>query len=424
MCMQNCGIYPGYAGDQYFGILQVYVVCELGSRPIEDAEVQIYQKNDPDKLLVILTTDISGKTIEIKLPAPPIEYSMEPTEYQPYSEYRLIITAPGLRTIQIDGVQLLPYITTIQPVRMPRRTDDYDDTENIIVIRPHYLFGNYPPKIYEDEIKEHLETESPGTIIIPDSIVVHDGLPSDITAVNYNIAYRDYIKNVVSCQIYATWPQETIYANILSCLSFSLNRIYTDWYTSKGCNFNITSSTAFDQLWIYGRNIDSNISITVDYIFNHFLSLPDIIQPILTQSCLGKIGSCEYMMSLWGSKKLGDQAYTAIDILQHYYGDKLYINLTDNIAGIPLIWPNKNLEEGITSEEVKFMQDKLSILSHAYSEIPKTDTDGIYDQEMRAAVSAFQRIFHLPVTGIIDAATWYKISHIHSGITHPSNLCL
>jgi len=416
--MKDYEIYPAQAGDICFGILQVQVVCDLGSRPVEDAKVQVCHKDEPGTVLAILSTDISGKTIEIELPAPPIEYSMEPSDYQPYSEYSLVITALGLSAVQIDGVQLLPYVKTIQPVRLPFKAGG-NDTGKVIRIGPHYLFGNYSPKIYEDEIKDPVEALDPKPVTIPETIIVHDGLPSDVMAPDYNIAYRDYIKNVVSCQIYATWPQETIYANVLSCLSFSLNRIYTGWYPGKGYHFTITSSSAFDQLWINGRNIDSNISLTVDYVFNHFLSMPDIIQPVLTQFCSGRI-ACEYMMSLWGSKNLGDRNYKAIDILRQYYGDKLYINFTENVDGITIVRPNTVLQNGTVSEEVKYVQNKLRILSHAYTEIPETEADGVFDLDMISAVSAFQRIFHLPVTGTIDAVTWYKISHVHSSLTNAS----
>ncbi len=413
----NNGIYLVQSGKKYFGILQVQVVCEeAGSRPVENAGVQVFHKSDPNTVIVDLITDISGKTTEIELPAPPIEYSMEPTTYQPYSEYRLVITAPGLQTLEIDSVQLFPYVKTVQPVKMPRKINGNEPAKTIL-IGPHFLCGKYPPKIYEDEVKDNIVPEENKPILIPEFIIVHDGIPSDAAAGNYKIEYRDYIKNVVSCQIYATWPLETIYANILTILSFSLNRIYTDWYPSQGYDFTITSSTAFDQIWIYGRNVNSNICLAVDYIFNYFLSLPDITQPILAQA--GNSMICSNMISLWDSKFLGDQTYKALDILRYYYGDMLYINHTDNIAGV-IAWPNTELKEGITSEEVEYIQKQLRILSCAYYEIPLINADGIYEENTKAAVCAFQKIFDLPVTGTVDAATWYKISHTHASITRPA----
>ncbi len=417
----NNRIYSTQEGRKYYGILQIQVVCQLGSRPVENAEIQIFHKYNPNTVVDTLITDNSGKTIEIELPAPPIEYSMEPTNYQPYSEYRLVISAPGLQTIIIDSAQILPFVKTIQPVSMPRREDD-TNISNIITIGPNYLFGNYPPKVYEDEVKTEIEEQVDKSVVIPEFIIVHDGLPSDLTATNYKIEYREYIKSVVSSQIYATWPQETIYANILTRLSFSLNRIYTDWYHRLGYDFDITSSTAFDQIWFYGRNIDSNISLAVDYMFNYFLSLPDVRQPILTQACTGELITCQNMISLWGSKFLGDQDYKAIDILHTYYNETMYINYTNNITGIQA-WPNVELSEGSRSDAVKLMQQNLLVISLVYSEIPIIEADGIYGPKTKSAVMAFQKLFELPVTGTINAVTWYKIAQIYQRLTQASEFC-
>lgn len=413
-------MYSGKNKYKYFGILQVQVVCDLGSRPVENAEVQVFVKSNPDTVIAESSTDVSGKTIEIELPAPPVEYSMEPSANQPYAEYRLVITAPGLQTVIIDSAQLLPYVKTVQPIRMPRKEDE-NKAAKTIRIGPHFLYGDYPPKIYEDEVKDNFISEEP--VIIPESIIVHDGLPSNAAAKNYRTDYRDYIKNVVSSQIYANWSQETIYANILARLSFSLNRVYTGWYKNQGYDFTITSSTAYDQIWIYGRNIDSNISLAVDYIFNYFLSLPDILtQPLLTQACNDAAAACPDMISLWDSKYLGDQSYKAIDILRHYYGELIYINTTDNIENITA-WPKTELGEGTDMpDELKQIQGKLRILSHAYDEIPIITVDGVFNPDTKNAVIAFQRIFNLPMTGTIDAVTWYKISHIHARLTRSSGL--
>ena len=415
-------IYKAQTGKKYYGILQVHVVCELGSRPVENAEVRIFHKYDTNTVLDIISTDPSGKTREIELQTPPIEYSMEPINYQPYSEYRLVISAPGLQTVEIDSAQILPYVKTIQPVRMPRKGDEIN-ANKIITIGPHFLYGNYPPKIYEDDVKNDIEAQVNKPVIIPEFIIVHNGLPSDITARNYKIEYREYIKNVVSSQIYATWPEETIYANILTRLSFSLNRVYTDWYHRQGYDFDITSSTAFDQIWIYGRNIDSNISLAVDYMFNYYLSLPDVKQPVLTQACIGKLVTCPNMISLWGSKFLGDQNYKAIDILHTYYNNTMYINYSTQITGLPA-WPDAELSEGSTSEHVKLMQQYLEVISHAYDEIPLIEADGVLGPKTKSAVMEFQKIFNLPVTGTIDVVTWYKIAQMYQRLIRASEFCM
>lgn len=419
-------IYPTQTYTESFGKLQVQVVCEIGSRPVENATVQIFPKEGPTTAIEELSTDVSGKTIEIELPAPPLAYSMEPTGLQPYSEYIIVVQSAGLQTVKIDSAQILPYIKSIQPVRLPRKTSDTDEIKTIL-IGPHLLFGGYYPKIYEDEVKPSAESTAPGTdanpIVIPEFVIVHDGIPMDKDAKNYTIEYKDYIKNVVTSSIYATWPQETIFANILAVLSFTLNRIYTDWYPSQGYNFTITSSTAYDNLWIYGRNIDSNISIVVDYFFEYYLSRPGIIQPILTQTCRGVLLDCPSMMSLWGSKFLGDKNYDATRILRYYYGESIFINSASQVSGIPKIWPDKDLSLGSEGEDVKLMQTQLNIISRAYTALPPLNENGVYDEQLEKDVQIFQTIFNLPVTGIIDSATWNKISQIFTRLTRASGLC-
>ena len=188
-----------------------------------------------------------------------------------------------------------------------------------IVIPAHTLFGEYPPKIAESEIKQ---INRPGEIVlsrvvIPETIVVHDGPPSDNSATNYYVRYSDYIKNVACSEIYSTWPVETIEANVLAIMSFTLNRVYTEWYRNQGYDFTITSSTAYDHKWMNGRNIFKSISDVVDEVFNNYLSRPNVKQPILTQYCDGKRVSCPDWMSQWGSKYLGDQSYNSIEILRY-----------------------------------------------------------------------------------------------------------
>ena len=180
-------------------------------------------------------------------------------------------------------------------------------------------------------------------VVIPEYVVVHDGAPSDSTANDYYVRYRDYIKNVASSEIYATWPAATIRANVLAIMSFTLNRVYTEWYRGKGYNFTITSSTAYDHKFMYGRNIFQSIATIVDEIFENYLSRPNVRQPILTQYCDGQRVTCPNWMTQWGSKYLGDQGYSAIEILRNYYGSDIYINTAQGISGIPASWPGYDL---------------------------------------------------------------------------------
>jgi hypothetical protein len=193
-------------------------------------------------------------------------------------------------------------------------------------------------------------------------------------------------------------------------MSFTLNRVYTEWYRNQGYNFTITSSTAFDHKWMPGRNIFQNISAVVDEVFANYLSRPNVKQPILTQYCDGKKVSCPNWMSQWGSKYLGDQKYSYIDIIRHYYGDSMYVNSAEEISGIPSSWPGANLDIGSSGQKVKQMQEQLNLIGEYYNAIPAVTPDGNYGEGTAAAVKAFQKLFDLPQTGIVDFATWYKIS--------------
>ena len=288
-----------------------------------------------------------------------------------------------------------------------------------IVIPAHTLFGNYPEKIPEDEIKPVTETGEIvlSRVVVPEYVVVHDGAPSDSTAMDYYVRYRDYIKNVASSEVYATWPADALRANILAIMSFTLNRVYTEWYRNRGYEFTITSSTAYDHKWIYGRNIFDSISVIVDEIFADYLSRPNVKQPILTQYCDGKKVSCPNWMSQWGSKALADQGYSAIQILRNYYGQDLYINTAEEISGIPASWPGENLDIGSSGSKVRQIQEQLNAIAEVYSSIPMTGADGIFSEATKESVRAFQRLFGLPASGIVDYPTWYKIQEIYVAVT-------
>lgn len=191
----------------------------------------------------------------------------------------------------------------------------------------------------------------------------------------------------------------------------------TEWYRNKGYDFTITSSTAVDHKWIPERNIFQSISDVVDNIFNNFLSRPNVSQPILTQYCDGKRTTCPGVMSQWGSKYLGDEGYSAIEILRNFYGSTIYINETEVISGIPSSWPGYNLEIGSRGDKVRQLQNQLNVIATAYPLIPTIAEDGIYGPATSEAVRVFQSIFDLGQTGITDFPTWFKISEIYVGVS-------
>lgn len=409
--------------DSQEGYLQIQAVSAANRFPIENASVTIAATEDPDLSVEETRTDLSGQSGEIPLPAPPLAYSQEPGEPMPYREYNLRIEADGYEPLTITGVEILPGQLAIQPAAM-RPLDLGPSPNDDILIPEHTLYGTYPPKIAEAEVKP-----IPGSgeivlsrVVVPETIVVHDGTPANRSAKNYYVPYRDYIKNVASSEIYATWPTETITANVLAIMSFTLNRVYTEFYRNRGYDFTITSSTAYDHKWIYGRNIYEEISVIVDEIFTDYLSRPNVKQPILTQYCDGNRVSCPRWMTQWGSKDLGDQGYTAIEILRYFYGDDMYINTAEIISGIPASYPGYTLSQGSQGDKVRQVQEEINAIATAYPAIPKINVDGIYGPRTAESVRIFQSVFGLSQTGTVDYATWYKLSEIYVAVTRIAEL--
>ncbi len=421
--MQNQKLRAAQVNHVDNGTLRVQVTSTVGLIPVENARIRISYTGEPQSTLEQLDTNAEGQTETVTLSAPPLEYSMEPEQSQPYAEYTVEVEAEGYRPVNVEGVDVFSGELSLQNVQMEPIEVFGEDLKNI-VIPANTLFGNFPPKIAEAEIKPVDESGEIvlSRVVIPEYVVVHDGTPGDSTAGDYYVRYKDYIKNVASSEIYATWPDSTIRANILAIMSFTLNRVYTEWYRNKGYDFTITSSTAYDHKWVYGRNYFSSISRVVDEMFSNFLSRPNVRQPILTQYCDGERVTCPNWLSQWGSKYLGDQNYSAIEILRYYYGNDIYINEAEEISGIPASWPRENLEIGSSGAKVRQMQEQLNRISQVYTSIPRISADGSYGPATAEAVTRFQSIFGLPQTGVVDYATWYKISEIYVGVTRIAEL--
>jgi len=408
------------------GYLQVDVVSDANSFPVQDADIVVARTEEPDEIIEETRTNSSGQTENLPLDAPPLELSLSPEETErPYAEYTIRITAPGFEPFVVSGTEVLADVTAIQGIRLrPLSNVPAGEQTETVTIPDHTLYGDYLPKIAESEIKPVIETGEIvlSRVVVPQTVVVHDGVPTNASAANYYVPYRDYIKNVASSEIYATWPRSTIVANVLAIMSFTLNRVYTEWYRNQGYDFTITSSTAYDHKWIYGRNIFESISVVVDDIFDNYLSRPGVKQPILTQYCDGRKVRCPGWMTQWGSCELGEAGYSPIEILRNFYGDDMYINTAEQISGIPASWPGYDLKIGATGDKVRQLQEQLDAISSVYTAIPDISPDGIYGPATAEAVRKFQSIFGLPQTGVVDFATWYKISHIYVGITRIAEL--
>lgn len=406
------------------GYFQANITSQQTQEPVADAQIQIRTMNEPSVILEQVPTNQNGQSEPVSLAAPPVEYSLQPGVTQPYTTYEIQITAEGYEPVTISGAEILSGQTALQNVALLPQERSIENTSQLYVIPPHTLYGEYPPKIPEAELKNTNETGEIvlSRVVIPEYVVVHDGPPNDSSAKNYYVKYKDYIKNVASSEIYATWPEETILANVLCIQSITLNRVYTEWYRNQSKDFTITSSTAYDQKWIPGRNIYESISAAVDSIFANYISIPNVTQPLFSQYCDGKRVSCPRWLRQWESKTLGEQGYSALEILRFFYGNSVYINSSEEISGIPSSWPGTNLTIGSRSQKVRQLQEQLNAISNAYPLLPKVSVDGIYGENTANSVRVFQEIFGLPATGITDYPTWYKISEIFVGVTRIAEL--
>lgn len=405
------------------------VQCFIGNSyiPVDRGRVTISGRGEfATNGTVTLNTDSSGLTEEIEVGAPPIEYSLDENSNEtPYSLYDITVEREGFNPIIIRGCQVFPEQVAYQVCNLNRESRNASMRQEVININPNTLNGDYPPKIPE-AVDKPLPPPTSGVVlpqpVVPEFIIVHQGSPNDPSAPNYRVPYKDYIKNVASCEIYSTWPEATIRANIFCIVSFTLNRIYTEWYRSKGKNFQITSSTAYDHAFNYGRNIYDSISIIVDDIFSTYIRRQGKKQPLLTQYCDGKSVKCPQWLSQWGSKYLGDQGKLPYEILQYYYGTDIELVTAERVEGIPESYPGYDLTVGSSGDAVRTIQEQLNRISDNYPLIPKVPVDGQYTDKVADSVSTFQGVFTLPKTGVVDYATWYKISDIYVGVSRIAEL--
>ena len=409
------------------GRLKVQCFVEDSYVPVDNCSVTIETSSDTSDVLSTksLSTDISGLTNIVELNAPPVEYSMNPSDNLPYSLYDIYIKREGFEDVAIKGVQVFPGEVAYQKVNLIKKNNNRASRADVILILPNTLYGDFPAKIPENPDKP-LPLPSSGVVlakpVVPEYITVHQGSPNDNSAPNYKVEYKEYIKNVASCEIYSTWSESTIRANIFCIISFTLNRIYTEWYRGKGKNFDITSSTAYDHAFSYGRNIYDNISEIVDEIFSTYIRRFGKKQPLLTQYCDGKNVTCPEWLSQWGSKYLGDQGRVPYEILTYYYGSDIELTTAEVVKGSPVSYPGYDLSIGSSGEPVSVVQEFLNAISNNYPLIPKVAVDGEYNESTAEAVRTFQGIFNLQQTGIVDYATWYQISNIYVGVTKIAEL--
>lgn len=399
------------------GQLQFELYDNTMALPVSNGRIVV--RNVNNDIVFEGFTDSSGQSQVITLETVPLEYSIDENEPQPYTEYYAEITADGYRNVIINGIQVFADSLAIQRVYM-----EQGEGRIVINIPPPVLWGDYPEKEPEEEVKA-VPDESGfvvlDRVVIPEYIVVHDGAPGTNGNVYY-VPYKDYIKNVASSEIYSTWPDAAIRANVLAIQSFVLNRVFTEWYRNRGYNFTITNSTRYDQSFSYGRTIYESISQIVDEMFTDYLRREGQIQPLFAQYCDGRQVSCPNWMSQWGSAELAEQGYTAIQILRYYYGNDIFIDNAEKVSGVPVSFPGESLSVGSSGNDVRTIQNQLNAISNNYPAIPKVRADGIYGENTAEAVREFQKIFNLPQSGVVDFSTWYQISQIFTAVEKLSEL--
>lgn len=394
-----------------------------GALPVDNGSITVTDESGAVVFYEFLTAASGGVSRTARLEAPDKSISLDsdtPTPL-PYSRYNVSVFAEGRYRMQIIGVQVFENITAQLPidlVPLPAGISSPDDAEPIIIRIPeHILRGTaQTPSQTQNEpaFAESIPAVTIGEgVFIPETVTVHLGAPNE-NAENVTVAFIDYIKNVASSEIYPTWPEESLRANILAQISLTLNRIYTEWYRSQGYDFDITSSTAYDQAFVYGRNLFAETSEIVDDIFNNYIVRPNRTEPLFASYCNGTTTTCAGL-SQWGTVALAESGQTSAEILDFYYGD-VNITETNDIRTPEESFPGSPLSAGDTGDDVRIVQEQLNRIAINFPLLPLIEVNGIYNEQTVNTVREFQRLFILPITGVTDRATWYRISQIYSSV--------
>jgi len=384
--------------------------------PVANAKVIIRRPDGP--ILYETATNANGNTQSFALTAPQAELTLDPNYPGPaYSICDVKVSAPGFMTTTIRDVEIVDTQTSILPVYMrPVAIGTESRSQSIIIIPPKAL-------LYGDQREQVGPPDTPlpenrvlNEVVIPDYITVHLGRPDNASARNVRVRFSEYIKNVASSEIYPTWPQSSLVANIHAIVTYALNRVFSEWYRSKGYSFDITNSTAFDQSYRDGGPIFENISRIVDGIFNVYARRIGFGNPFFTQFCNGTSVTCAGL-SQWGTVTLANQGMTPIQILHHYYPKDLELVLSNNITQVPVSYPGTPLRLGSRGDSVRKMQNYLNRIRVNFPLIPRiSNPNGVFDEETLEATRMFQRTFNLTPDGIIGRETWNKISSIYVGV--------
>lgn len=385
--------------------------------PLSGVQVRITDMDS--NILYELTTDENGETPVIALNT--IDKSFSQTPYYnglPFTSYSVLAKNPGFNSLFVSDIPIYDGETAVLPVVLTpmQQTQRQSVTQTISIGKPAVAMRDT-----SEQEGTYMEPRILRQVVIPNPITVHLGTPSS-NAKNVQVSFPEYVKNVASSEIYPTWPQNSLTANIYAIITFALNRIYTEWYRSRGHNFDITNSTAYDQYFVEGRPIYSSISRIVDDIFNEYVRRQGHIAPYFTSFCNGTTATCQGL-SQWGTVTLAEQGLTPIQILRSYYPDDVEIAETEVVTGILSSYPGTPLRVGSTGLDVQTIQTYLNRIRRNYPAIPAiTDDEGVFQDSTRAAVTKFQNIFNLTPDGIVGKSTWYKISSLYTAVARLAEL--
>ncbi len=403
-----------------YGTLTVYASLAGQAAPLPGVRLEVLDESGA--LLARACTDASGAAQVPDLPAPDARYSLEEANdtVRPYAVYRLTARADGWQAQILDGVQVFAGQQTVarlaflpaEPAAEGAAPRDGLDSAAYTDIPPHPLYAGdggsgAPPQ----------EAASPfvlDEVVIPEKITVHLGKPS-ANVRNVTVPFQDYIANVASSEVYPTWPEEALRANILAQISLALNRIWTEWYPSRGYAFHITGSPGYDQAYVEGRTVFAVMERLTAELFNTYVRRSGNVEPYFTEYCDGKLVDCPGMKQ-WGTVDRAKEGMDALQILRYYYGDRVQLVTTRNIAAIPSSWPGVTLRRGDTGAAVRTIQRQLSRIAKDYPAFGKPEVTGTFDAATESCVKNFQKQFSLTADGLVGKATWYKISYIYVSV--------
>jgi len=399
------------------GYLKMQARAAEEAVPLSGVSVSVL--DDEGRLLYELTTDENGETKEVALETMSKNYSLNPYYTGvPYVGYKVVAQMPGYQTLSVSGIPVYEGETAIQPLWLiPQQGIGRNlQTTEITINMPAVSMGGERNQEGPGEVPRILRQ-----VVIPNPITVHLGAPSSAAA-NVQVSFPEYVKNVASSEIYPTWPDAALRANIYAIITFALNRIFTEWYRSRGYTFDITNHTAYDQAYQHGRTLYESVSRIVDEIFNEYVRRRGQDAPYFTSFCNGTTATCAGM-SQWGTVTLAQRGLSPLQILRTYYPNDVEIARANTVTGILTSYPGTPLRQGSRGLNVQTIQTYLNRIRRNYPAIPQiTDEAGVYGSSTAAAVSRFQSIFNLAADGIVGKSTWYKISSLYTAVTRLAEL--